>query len=96
MFFFIRHFYSQLVCQIDLAWGRGFYLWRLLPCSSSFFLDCPIFPTGYLLSQTLPSVYGKTDSHNANAKEMREFMMSMMDEAENELATRENMKLSLS
>ena len=35
----------------------------------------------------------ETDSRNANAKEMREFMMSMMDEAEKQISYEENFEV---
>ena len=61
-------------------------------------LDCPLFSlSDIFFRKTFHLIYGKQIPRNANAKEVREFMMSMMDEAENSrLATRKTMKLWLS
>ena len=47
----------------------------------------------YLLSQDLPSALWKPIPRNVNTKEVREFMMSMMDEAEKQISYEENFEV---
>ena len=62
-------------------------LYLFLVLIALFFLSDIFFP------QDLPSDLWKTDSRNANAKEVREFMMSMMDEAEKQISYEENYEI---
>ncbi len=55
-------------------------------------LVCPIFPLDIFLSQST-SIWFETTPRNANAKEVREFMMSMMDEAEKQISYEENYEI---
>ncbi len=77
----IRHFYSQLV-YLDRpgAGDMAFLSWRLYHALSLFLVSTPsIFPIG-ISSFARPSIwFMKLIPRNANAKEVREFMMSMMD-----------------
>ena len=43
--------------------------------------------------KTFKQIYGKPIPRNANAKEVREFMMSMMDEAEKQISYEENYEI---
>ena len=43
--------------------------------------------------KTFHLIYGKPIPRNANAKEVREFMMSMMDEAEKQISYEENFEV---
>ena len=56
-------------------------------------LDCPIFLSDIFFRKTFHLIYGKPIPRNANAKEVREFMMSMMDEAEKQISYEENYEI---
>ena len=51
------------------------------------------FLVGIFYRKTFNLVYGKPIPRNANAKEVREFMMSMMDEAEKQISYEENFEV---
>ena len=51
------------------------------------------FLVGIFYRKTFNLVYGKPIPRNADAKEMREFMMSMMDEAEKQISYEENFEV---
>ena len=51
------------------------------------------FLVGIFYRKTFNLVYGKPIPRNANAKEVREFMMSMMDEAEKQISYEENYEI---
>ena len=48
------------------------------------------FLSDIFFRKTFHLIYGKPIPRNANAKEVREFMMSMMDEAEKQISYEEN------
>ena len=51
------------------------------------------FLVGIFYRKTFDLIYGKPLPRNANAKEVREFMMSMMDEAEKQISYEENFEV---
>ena len=51
------------------------------------------FLVGIFYRKTFNLVYGKPIPRNADAKEVREFMMSMMDEAEKQISYEENFEV---
>ena len=51
------------------------------------------FLSDIFFRKTFHMLYGKPIPRNANAKEVREFMMSMMDEAEKQISYEENFEV---
>ena len=51
------------------------------------------FLSDIFFRKTFHLIYGKPIPRNANAKEVREFMMSMMDEAEKQISYEENFEI---
>ena len=51
------------------------------------------FLSDIFFRKTFHLLYGKPIPRNANAKEVREFMMSMMDEAEKQISYEENFEV---
>ena len=51
------------------------------------------FLSDIFFRKTFHLIYGKPIPRNANAKEVREFMMSMMDEAEKQISYEENFEV---
>ena len=51
------------------------------------------FLSDIFFRKTFHLIYGKPIPRNANAKEVREFMMSMMDEAEKQISYEENYEI---
>ena len=93
-YFLVIIFYSQWVYMDRPSTGAlGFYLWRLYHALSLSCLDCPIFLSDIFFRKTFHLIYGKPIPRNANAKEVREFMMSMMDEAEKQISYEENYEI---
>ena len=88
-YFFIIIFYIQLVvlgkpATRNLAFIFGDFTMLYL---ALFFLSDIFF------RKTFHLIYGKPIPRNANAKEVREFMMSMMDEAEKQINYEENFEV---
>lgn len=88
-YFFIIIFYIQLVvlgksATRNLAFIFGDFTMLYL---ALFFLSDIFF------RKTFHLIYGKTIPRNANAKEVREFLMSMMDEAEKQINYEENFEV---
>ena len=88
-YFFIIIFYIQLVvlgkpATRNLAFIFGDFTMLYL---ALFFLSDIFF------RKTFHLIYGKPIPRNANAKEVREFMMSMMDEAEKQISYEENYEI---
>ena len=87
-------FYSQLVYidrpgagDMAFIFGDFTMLYLFLILIALFFLSDIFF------RKTFHLIYGKPIPRNANAKEVREFMMSMMDEAEKQISYEENFEV---
>ena len=93
-YFLVIIFYSQWVYMDrpgagDMAFIFGDFtmLYLFLVLIALFFLSDIFF------RKTFHLIYGKPIPRNANAKEVREFMMSMMDEAEKQISYEENYEI---
>ena len=89
-YFLVIIFYIQLVYLDKPAafiFGPFTILYLFLALVVLFFL------VGIFYRKTFNLVYGKPIPRNADAKEMREFMMSMMDEAEKQISYEENFEV---
>ena len=89
-YFFIIIFYIQLMYLDKPAafiFGPFTMLYLFLALIVLFFL------VSIFYRKTFNLVYGKPIPRNADAKEMREFMMSMMDEAEKQISYEENFEV---
>ena len=94
LFFLVVIFYSQLVDldrpgagDMAFIFGDFTMLYLFLVLIALFFLSDIFF------RKTFHLIYGKPIPRNANAKEVREFMMSMMDEAEKQINYEENFEV---
>ena len=89
-YFFVIIFYIQLM-YLDkptaFIFGPFTMLYLFLVLIALFFLSDIFF------RKTFHLIYGKPIPRNANAKEVREFMMSMMDEAEKQISYEENYEI---
>ena len=93
-YFLVVIFYSQLVDldrpstgHLAFIFGDFTMLYLFLVLIALFFLSDIFF------RKTFHLIYGKPIPRNANAKEVREFMMSMMDEAEKQISYEENFEV---
>lgn len=93
-YFLVVIFYSQLVDldrpgtgDMAFIFGEFTMLYLFLVLFALFFLSDILF------RKTFHLLYGKPIPRNANAKEVREFMMSMMDEAEKQISYEENYEI---
>ena len=93
-YFLVIIFYSQLVYMdrpstghLAFIFGTFTMLYLFLVLIALFFLSDIFF------RKTFHLIYGKPIPRNANAKEVREFMMSMMDEAEKQISYEENYEI---
>ena len=93
-YFLVVIFYSQLVDldrpgagNMAFIFGDFTMLYLFLVLIALFFLSDIFF------RKTFHLIYGKPIPRNANAKEVREFMMSMMDEAEKQISYEENFEV---
>ena len=93
-YFLVIIFYSQLVYMdrpstghLAFIFGTFTMLYLFLVLIALFFLSDIFF------RKTFHSLYGKPIPRNANAKEVREFLMSMMDEAEKQISYEENFEV---
>lgn len=93
-YFLVVIFYSQLVYMdrpstghLAFIFGTFTMLYLFLVLFALFFLSDIFF------RKTFHLIYGKPIPRNANAKEVREFMMSMMDEAEKQISYEENYEI---
>ena len=93
-YFLVIIFYSQLVDldrpdagDMAFIFGDFTMLYLFLVLIALFFLSDIFF------RKTFHLIYGKPIPRNANAKEVREFMMSMMDEAEKQISYEENYEI---
>ena len=93
-YFLFVIFYSQLVYLDrpgagDMAFIFGDFTMLYL----FLFLIALFFLSDIFFRKTFHLIYGKPIPRNANAKEVREFMMSMMDEAEKQISYEENYEI---
>lgn len=93
-YFLFVIFYSQLVYLDrpgagDMAFIFGDFTMLYL----FLFLIALFFLSDIFFRKTFHLIYGKPIPRNANAKEVREFMMSMMDEAEKQISYEENFEV---
>ena len=93
-YFLVIIFYSQWVYMdrpstghLAFIFGDFTMLYLFLVLSALFSLSDIFF------RKTFHLIYGKQIPRNANAKEVREFMMSMMDEAEKQISYEENYEI---
>ena len=93
-YFLVIIFYSQWVYMdrpstghLAFIFGDFTMLYLFLVLIALFFLSDIFF------RKTFHLIYGKPIPRNANAKEVREFMMSMMDEAEKQISYEENYEI---
>ena len=93
-YFLVIIFYSQWVYMdrpstghLAFIFGTFTMLYLFLVLIVLFFLSDIFF------RKTFHLLYGKPIPRNANAKEVREFMMSMMDEAEKQISYEENFEV---
>ena len=93
-YFLVIIFYSQWVYMdrpstghLAFIFGDFTMLYLFLVLIALFFLSDIFF------RKTFHLIYGKPIPRNANAKEVREFMMSMMDEAEKQISYEENFEV---
>ena len=93
-YFLVVIFYSQLVYMdrpstghLAFIFGTFTMLYLFLVLIALFFLSDIFF------RKTFHLLYGKPIPRNANAKEVREFLMSMMDEAEKQISYEENFEV---
>lgn len=93
-YFLVIIFYSQLMSMdrpgtesLSFIFGPFTMLYLFLALIVLFFL------VGIFYRKTFDLIYGKPLPRNANAKEVREFMMSMMDEAEKQISYEENYEI---
>ena len=93
-YFLVVIFYSQLVDldrpgagDMAFIFGDFTMLYLFLVLFALFFLSDIFF------RKTFHLLYGKPIPRNVNTKEVREFMMSMMDEAEKQISYEENYEI---
>ena len=93
-YFLVIIFYSQLMSMdrpgtgsLSFIFGPFTMLYLFLALIVLFFL------VGIFYRKTFDLIYGKPLPRNANAKEVREFLMSMMDEAEKQISYEENFEV---
>ena len=93
-YFLVIIFYSQWVYMdrpstghLAFIFGTFTMLYLFLILIALFFLSDIFF------RKTFHLLYGKPIPRNANAKEVREFLMSMMDEAEKQISYEENYEI---
>lgn len=93
-YFLVIIFYSQWVYMdrpstghLAFIFGTFTMLYLFLVLIALFFLSDIFF------RKTFHLLYGKPIPRNANAKEVREFLMSMMDEAEKQISYEENFEV---
>ena len=93
-YFLVIIFYCQLMSMdrpgtgnLAFIFGPFTMLYLFLALIVLFFL------VGIFYRKTFDLIYGKPLPRNANAKEVREFLMSMMDEAEKQISYEENFEV---
>ena len=87
-------FYSQLMSMDRPGTGNLFFIFGDFTMLYLFLILIALFfLSDIFFRKTFHLIYGKTIPRNANAKEVREFMMSMMDEAEKQISYEENYEI---
>lgn len=93
-YFLVIIFYSQLVYLDRPGAGDMTFIFGDFTMLDLFLVLIALFFLSDILSRkTFHLLYGKPIPRNANAKEVREFMMSMMDEAEKQISYEENFEV---
>ena len=93
-YFLVIIFYSQLMSMDRPGTGNLPFIFGPFTMHYLFLaLIVLFFLVGIFYRKTFKLVYGKPIPRNANAKEVREFMMSMMDEAEKQISYEENYEI---
>ena len=93
-YFLVIIFYSQLVYLDRPGAGDMAFIFGDFTMLHLFLVLIALFFLSDILSRkTFHLIYGKPIPRNANAKEVREFMMSMMDEAEKQISYEENYEI---
>ena len=93
-YFLVIIFYSQLMSMDRPGTGNLPFIFGPFTMHYLFLaLIVLFFLVGIFYRKTFKLVYGKPIPRNANAKEVREFMMSMMDEAEKQISYEENFEV---
>ena len=93
-YFLVVIFYSQLMSMDRPGTGNLFFIFGDFTMLYLFLILIALFfLSDIFFRKTFHLTYGKTIPRNANAKEVREFMMSMMDEAEKQISYEENYEI---
>lgn len=93
-YFLVIIFYSQLMSMDRPGTGNLFFIFGDFTMLYLFLILIALFfLSDIFFRKTFHLIYGKTIPRNANAKEVREFMMSMMDEAEKQISYEENYEI---
>ena len=93
-YFLVVIFYSQLMSMDRPGTGNLFFIFGDFTMLYLFLILIALFfLSDIFFRKTFHLIYGKTIPRNANAKEVREFMMSMMDEAEKQISYEENYEI---
>ena len=93
-YMFVIIFYTQQYSLDDKMTGTYMHIFGSY---TMFYIFVSLFAmfvvADQLYRKTFHLIYGKPIPRNANAKEVREFMMSMMDEAEKQISYEENFEV---
>ena len=93
-YFLVIIFYSQWVYMDRPSTGHlAFFFGTFTMLYLFLVLIVLFFLSDIFFRKTFHMLYGKPIPRNANAKEVREFMMSMMDEAEKQISYEENFEV---
>ena len=93
-YFLVVIFYSQLMSMDRPGTGNLFFIFGDFTMLYLFLILIALFfLSDIFFRKTFHLIYGKPIPRNANAKEVREFMMSMMDEAEKQISYEENFEV---
>ena len=93
-YFLVVIFYSQLMSMDRPGTGNLFFIFGDFTMLYLFLILIALFfLSDIFFRKTFHLIYGKSIPRNANAKEVREFMMSMMDEAEKQISYEENYEI---
>ena len=93
-YFLVIIFYSQLMSMDRPGTGNLFFIFGDFTMLYLFLILIALFfLSDIFFRKTFHLIYGKPIPRNANAKEVREFMMSMMDEAEKQISYEENYEI---
>lgn len=93
-YFLVIIFYSQLMSMDRPGTGSLPFIFGPFTMHYLFLaLIVLFFLVGIFYRKTFHMIYGKPIPRNANAKEVREFLMSIMDEAEKQISYEENFEV---